>query len=260
MRKYAGRLDRKELKRLAQKLRPGDLVNSEVHLADRYADSVLGGVRSTVMSNVIGKVTGPEYHTAIVADVNKKTGDITLVESFIGKGVVVTTPEQFARDAKSHSFHFYRPNKASAEAGRLAAAQARAAVAKKTEYPLSDLVPIALRDIASQRKGKFWRKLEQKLDASSAAARKSEDKAMGVCSHLVTHAWGKALGGEGKFLRRLGVRNLKGTRLAVSPRTIAHAARKGRLQRIGTLSPISREKSVSDVLIRRMKANIGGGD
>ena len=253
MRKYAGTLDRKELKRLAQQVRPGDLVNYEVHLPDRFKESISGGIRSTIMSGVIGQVTGPEYHSAIVADVDKKTGDMTLVESFIGQGAVITTPKDFARYAKSHSFHFYRPNKASAKAGRIAAEQALAIGAKNVDYPISDLIPLGLREIAAKRKGKVWRKIVEKLDKGSAADRRVDDKAMGVCSHLPTYAWGKALGSENKFLKGLGVKARKGTRLAVSPRTIAKAARQGKLKRIGTLVPKNREASVSSVLGRRMK-------
>ena len=253
MRKYAGRFDRKEMKRLAQKLRPGDLVNYEVHLPDQYAKSITGGLRSTVMSGVIGQVTGPEYHSAIVADVDKKKGEVTLVESFIGRGAVITTPKDFAQEAKSHSFHFYRPNEVSAKAGRIAGQQALAAAAKKTDYPLTDLVPVAMREYASKRKGKVWRKIVERLDRGSAEDRRVGEEAMGICSHLPTYAWGKALGSEGKFLRRLGVRARKGTRLAVSPRTIARAARRGKLKRIGTLRPLDREKSVSSVLLRRMR-------
>lgn len=253
MRKYAGRFDKKEMKRLAQKLRPGDLVNYEVHLPDQYEKSISGGLRSTVMSGVIGQVTGPEYHSAIVADVDRDKGEVTLVESFIGKGAVITTPKEFARYGKSHSFHFYRPNDVSAKAGRIAGQQALAAAAKKVDYPISDLIPVAMREFAAKRKGHVWRKIVKRLDRGSAEDRTVDDKALGICSHLPTYAWGKALGGEDKFLRRLGVRARRGTRLAVSPRTISKAARDGRLRRIGILSPLDREKSVADVLARRMK-------
>ena len=253
MRKYAGRFDKEEMKRLAKKLRPGDLVNCEVHLPDQYERGISKGLRSTVMSGVIGRVTGPEYHSAIVADVDKEKGEITLVESFIGSGAVVTTPKEFAEEAKSHSFHFYRPNAVSAKAGRIAGQQALAAAAKKVEYPISDLVPVAMREYASKRRGKVWRKIVSRLDKASAEDRRVDEAAMGICSHLPTYAWGKALGSERKFLSRMGVRARRGTRLAVSPRTIARAARRGKLKRIGTLTPLDREKSVSSVLLRRMR-------
>ena len=74
---------------------------------------------------------------------------------------------------------------------------------------------------------------------------------MGVCSQLGAYAWGKALGDESRFVKSLGVRARKGSRIAVSPGTIARAAREGRLQHIGTYEPKNRESSALRAILSR---------
>lgn len=250
MQKHAGQLDRKRMRELSKRVRPGDLVNFELHTADAFKHSVKRGMRGATMKSLIGAFTGDQYHTAIVGDVDKKNGEITLVETALGKGAYVMSPKEVRQNAKFQSLHFYRPNKASLRAGRRAAKHAIAAAGRKLDYPVKDLIAVGLRDVAYQR-GKAWRGLVDKLDDASVQTRKVSDDAMGVCSQLGAYAWGKALGDENKFVRSLGVRARKGSRIAVSPRTIARAAREGRLQHIGTYEPKNRESSTLRAILSR---------
>lgn len=250
MRKLAGQLDRKRMRELSKKVRPGDLVNFELHTPDAFKHSFKRGLRGATMKSMIGAVTGKEYHTAIVGDVDKKNGEITLVETALGKGAYIMTPKELMQNAKFQSLHFYRPNKASAKAGRIAAKHAITAAGRKIDYPVGDLISVGLRDIAD-RQGKTWRGLVDRLDKSSIKARKISDDAMGVCSQLGAYAWGKALGDESKFVKSLGVRARKGSRIAVSPGTIARAAREGRLKHIGTYEPKNRESSALRAILSR---------
>ena len=254
MRKHAGRLDKKKMRELSKKVRPGDLVNFELHTADAFKHSFKRGLQGLGMKSVIGAVTGDQYHTAIVGDVDKKNGEITLVETVIGKGAYVMSPKELRDNAKFQSLYFYRPNKASAAAGRRAAKHAIAVAGRKVGYPLKDVISVGLRDIA-EAKGKSWRGLVDRLDNASASARKVSDDAMGVCSQLGAYAWGKALGDENKFVRSLGIRARKGSRIAVSPGGIARAAREGRLQHIGTYEPKNRESSTLRAILSSKKRN-----
>jgi hypothetical protein len=252
MHKYAGQFDRKRMRELAKKVRPGDLVNFELHTPDAFRQSFKRGLRGATMKSLIGTVTGDQYHTAIVGDVDKKNGEITLVETHMSRGAYVMSPKQLLDEARFQSLHFYRPPKASIRAGKLAAQQAILAAGRKVDYPMKDLITVGLRDIA-ERKGKAWRGLVDRLDRASAAQRKVSDEAMGVCSQFGAYAWGKALGDENKFIRSLGVKARKGSRIAVSPGTIARAAREGRLQHIGTYAPKNRDSSVLDAVLGRKR-------
>jgi hypothetical protein len=258
MRKYAGQLDRKRMRELSKKVRPGDLVNFELHTPDAFKHSFKRGLRGATMKTLLGTVTGDQYHTAIVGDVDKKNGEITLVETHMSRGAYVMTPKELLDNARFQSLHFYRPPNASAEAGRRAARQAIAAAGRKLDYPMKDLITVGLRDIAEQR-GKAWRGLVDKLDTASAKSRKVSDEAMGVCSQLGAYAWGKALGDERAFVKSLGVRAKKGSRIAVSPGTIARAAREGRLKVIGVYEPKNRESSVLRAMLGTSRGTSGGG-
>lgn len=250
MHKQAGAFDRKRMRELSKRVRPGDLVNFELHTPDAFKHSFKRGLRGSAMKSMIGAVTGDQYHTAIVGDVDKKNGEITLVETALGRGAYVMSPKEFMRNGRFQSYHFYRPNKASVAAGRKAARHAIAAAGRKIDYPVKDLIAVGLRDVAS-RQGKAWRGLVDKLDHASAKTRKVSDDAMGVCSQLGAYAWGKALGDESRFVKSLGVRARKGSRIAVSPGTIARAAREGRLQHIGTYEPKNRESSALRAILSR---------
>ena len=250
MHKHAGQLDRKRMRELAKKVRPGDLVNFELHTPDAFRHSLKRGMRGAMMKSLIGSVTGDQYHTAIVGDVDKKNGEITLVETHMSRGAYVMTPKELLNNARFQSLHFYRPPGASIKAGRRAAQQAIAAAGRKLDYPMKDLIAVGLRDIGEQR-GKAWRGLVDRLDRASAKSRRVSDDAMGVCSQLGAYAWGKALGDETKFIRSLGVKARKGSRIAVSPGTIARAAREGRLQHIGTYEPKKRETSSLRAIFRK---------
>jgi len=236
MRKHAGDFDRERMRALAQKLRPGDLVNYELHHKDAYKTSFTRGLRGTIMGHMIGAYTGPQYHTAIVADVNKKEGEITFVESALGHGTYVLPPKAVAKAGRYTSFHFYRPNEASREQGLKAARVALAAAARKVEYPAADLAKVLTRSLA-EKAGRPFRAIVDKLDESSVAARKVRDEASLICSQLAAHAWGKAIGSERVFNRSLGVRAKEGSGIAVTPRTITEAAEKGRLQSLGVYRP-----------------------
>lgn len=236
MRKYAGDFDRARMREIAQNVRPGDLVNYELHHKDAYKTSFTRGLRGTIMGGLIGAYTGPQYHTAIVADVDKKSGDITFVESAIGRDTYVLPPKAVAKAARYTSFHFYRPNDASRAEGLRAARVAMAAAARKAQYPLADLPKVIARSVA-EKAGRPFRSIVNKLDESSAQARKVGDEASLICSQLAAHAWGKAIGSERKFNRTLGVRAKEGSGIAVTPLTITQAAEKGRLQRIGVYHP-----------------------
>lgn len=236
MRKYAGDFDRERMRALAQKLRPGDLVNYELHNKDAYRTSFKRGLRGTVMANLIGAYTGPQYHTAIVADVDKKAGEITFVESALGHGTYVLPPKAVAKAGRYTSFHFYRPNEASREQGLAAARVALAAAARKADYPAADLAKVLARSVA-EKAGRPFRAIVDKLDESSASARKVRDEASLICSQLAAHAWGKATGSERKFNRSLGVKAREGSGIAVTPRTITEAAESGKLQRLGVYRP-----------------------
>jgi hypothetical protein len=250
MDKHAGQFNRERMRELSQKVRPGDLVNFELHTPDAFKRGFKRGMRGTLAKSVLGSITGAQYHTAIVGDVDKKNGEITLVETAIGRGAYVMTPRELLEEGRFQSLHFYRPPKASVAAGRRAAKHAIAAAGRKVNYPLKDLIAVGLRDVAEQR-GKAWRGLVDRLDTASAKTRRVSDEAMGVCSQLGAYAWGKALGDEQKFVRGLGVRARKGSRIAVSPGTIARAARDGRLQLIGTYEPKRRESSTLRAILSR---------
>jgi len=243
MYKRAGRVDRKRIKALVNRLRPGDLVNYEISLADAFKESRTRGLRGTVMTGVLGRFTGPQYHTAIVGDVDKNKGKVTMVETALGRGAYVISPKQFDSIARTHKLHFYRPNKGTLAEGRRAARVAIAAAGKKVGYPIKDLLSVAARDVAESQ-GKSWRGLVDRLDRASAASRKVSDESLGICSQLGAHAWGKALGNEHKFIKSLGVRHRKGSRIAVTPQAITKAVRAGRLKVVGAYAPRDAEKSL----------------
>lgn len=249
MHKHAGTYDRKRIRELAKRVRPGDLVNYEAHIADSFRQGLRPGLRKALMTKAIGKITGPQYHTAIVGDVDKKRGRITLVETMIGRGAYVVPHSKFMRNSRNHSYYFYRPTNTTAAQGRAAAQTAIAVAGRKVNYPIKDLLHVGIRDIASAQKGERWRKLVNRLDTASANARRVSDEALGTCAQLGAHVWGKALGDENKFLKQLGVKAKKGSRIAVTPRSIVEAQKAGRLKLVGHYEPKNLETSTIRALL-----------
>lgn len=91
------------------------------------------------------------------------------------------------------------------------------------------------------------------LDAGSALRRANCDPATGVCSHLATYAWKNQLGNEHLTQGLFGGNpTVRGTRLGVTPGSIAAAAESGALTRVGTYVPANLASSTMEAVRDRV--------
>ena len=192
--KIAGEKDEEAFKRMAQKVRRGDIVSYMQHAADKedLKELALTGFVSTPIS----KGTGSPYsHTGIVSRV-LPDGRIEVFDNYEGSEGKGVRRSYLDDVADSTSFHIRRPRVDAATAAK--AADAAEAAIGHSEYSKGDLVSMAPQEITRNIFGEDSKltKAVRKATGKIRGVKKACDPATGVCSFLPIHSYGEVLGGN----------------------------------------------------------------
>lgn len=240
--KLAGVANLEELKRMQEKVRPGDIVSFRQHAADKtnLKDLAL----TAGLSKPISALTGSPYsHTAMIDSIDPEKG-IKLIENYEGstnKGV----GHRWLNDmADSTTFKFTRPAGYSAAEAQQAVDHARAAVGN-SDYSKFDLLAMGAQEATGKVLGKDS-KVGKAVGGVTALGSNAKnmaqncDAATGVCSFLPVHAYGKVRGGTTEATKNLVGESFKHKGATnVTPAMLAEFG-----DHIGDVSPLARNKSV----------------
>lgn len=240
--KLAGEMNKAEIKRLQEMVRPGDIVSFRQHAADKtdLKDLLLTGGISAPISKVTGS---PFSHTAMVDSIDPEKG-IKLIENYEGSTSRGVGHRWLNDMADSTTFRVTRPKGYTAEEAQQAVEHARQAIGS-SDYSKFDLFAMGPQEAARNILGEDSRTAKAVAAVTGAASNtknvaQSCDPSTGVCSFLPVHSYGKVRGGSQEAVDNLvgpGTKFRGAT--TVSPARLAEAG-----ELIGEVSPLNQNKSV----------------